>query len=241
MRVAGRIAAGVLAESMRLVVPGLTSLELDQRIASIIKSYGAKSAFLGYQGFPAHACISVNEEVIHGIGGNRRFQFGDLVKIDIGVEYDEFIGDVAMSVPVGGCSVGTQKLLDVTSAALRAGILKVKNGTSIVDVSRAIQETVEAAGYSVIREFVGHGVGRKLHEDPQIPNFVSSATRGVLSTGMTIAIEPMVSIGNSAVEILPDGWTVVTKDRSLSAHFEHTVLVTEDGVEILTIHDKALY
>lgn len=241
MRFSCRLAAKVLREAALTVSPGTTTGQLDDFIGELIRGYGAKSAFKGYRGFPREACISVNEEVIHGIGGRRRLQFGDVVKIDIGLVLDGFIGDVAMSVPVGGCSPEAQKLLDITAASLQAGISRVKAGVLIVDLSKTIQSKVEGAGYSVVREFVGHGVGRQLHEDPQIPNHVTAGAVGRFETGMTIAIEPMVNSGGPEVEILADNWTVVAKDRSMSAHFEHTVLVLDDGAEILTIDGAALY
>lgn len=241
MRQSGKIAARVLRAAAGFVAPGMTTAELDVFIGKTISDCGAASAFKGYRGFPGFACISVNEQVIHGVGGRRRVQFGDVVKIDIGVIYDGFIGDVAMSVPVGVCSMGTQKLLDTTTKALHAGISKVKAGVPIIELSGAIQTIVEEAGFSVVREFVGHGVGKTLHEDPQIPNHVAPGAGGRLAAGMTIAIEPMVNSGGSAVEILDDNWTVVTRDRSMSAHFEHTVLVLEKGAEILTVDGLALY
>jgi methionyl aminopeptidase len=219
----------------------MTTGELDLFIGKTINDCGVASAFKGYRGFPGYACISVNEQVIHGVGGRRRVQFGDVVKIDIGVIREGFIGDVAMSVPVGLCSMDIQKLLDTTTKALHAGISRVKAGVPILELSSAIQTTVEGAGFSVVREFVGHGVGRTLHEDPQIPNHVLPGAGGRLEAGMTIAIEPMVNAGGAAVEILDDHWTVVTRDRSMSAHFEHTVLVLENGAEILTVDGQALY
>lgn len=234
IRKAGEIAAGVLREAVGRIVPGLTTRELDQGVGELIRKHGATSAFLGYRNFPANCCISVNEGVVHGIGNHRRLQFGDLVKLDVGVRYKGFVGDVAMSVAVGGCSPLGQKLMDVTVDALYQGISQVRMGNRVTDISRAIQHHVEANGFSVVREFVGHGVGRTVHEEPQVPNYVDARHAARLKPGMTIAIEPMVNAGAPGVEILGDQWTVVTRDRQLSAHFEHTVLVTEGEPEILT-------
>jgi len=234
MRPACRIARSVLDEVSEFIVPGVTTREVDQFAAECIKRHGAKSAFLGYRKFPGHLCISVNEEVVHGIGGARRLQFGDTVSLDVGVIYNGFIGDNARTVPVGGCDVETQRLLDVTERALYAGIEKAVAGNRVVDISRAIQRAVEDEGFNVVREFVGHGVGRSMHEEPQIPNFVEGKSSPRLRAGMTLAIEPMVNAGVVDVKILKDGWTVVTADGKPSAHFEHTVLVTESAAEILT-------
>lgn len=237
MRQAGKIAARVLRKAATAVGPGVTTHDLDQHVGELIRAEGATSAFLGYRGFPANCCISVNEAVVHGIGSHRRLQFGDVVKLDIGVRFKGFVGDVAMSVPVGGCSPLAQKLMDVTTQALYEGILRARAGSRVSDISRAVQQRVEGAGFSVVREFVGHGVGRTVHEDPQIPNFVDSRNDSRLKAGMTIAIEPMVNLGAASVEVLADGWTVVTRDRQLSAHFEHTVHVTDGEPEILTVDD----
>lgn len=242
MRQAGRIAARVLREAVGLVTPGLMTVELDRQVGEVIRRHDAVSAFLGYRNFPRECCISVNEAVVHGIGSERRLQFGDLVKLDIGVRYKGFVGDVAMSVAVGGCSPLAQKLMDVTVQALYEGISCARPGNRVSDISRAVQRRVEDAGFSVVREFVGHGVGRAVHEDPQVPNYVDARSNAKLKPGMTIAIEPMVNVGGAAVEILADQWTVLTKDRQLSAHFEHTVLIGGDGAEILTRDElPALY
>jgi len=234
MREAGRLAAVVLRSGIGLVEPGMTTLELDAKVGCLIKAHGAVSAFCGYRGFPGQCCISVNEAVVHGIGNTRRLQFGDLVKLDIGVRYKGFVGDVAMSIAVGGCLPAGQKLMDVTTQALYDGISFARAGNRVSDISRAVQKRVEAAGFSIVREFVGHGVGRSVHEEPQVPNYVDLRNDVRLRAGMTIAIEPMVNSGGAAVEVLDDRWTVVTKDRQLSAHFEHTVLVTDGEAEILT-------
>jgi methionyl aminopeptidase len=235
VRKAGEIAASVLREIGKLVVPGVTTRELDTHVGHLIRARGATSAFLGYRNFPANCCISVNEGVVHGVGNDRRLQFGDLVKIDIGVRYKGFVGDVAMTLAVGGCSTLAQKLMDVTAHALHLGIAQARHGNLVSDISRAIQTHVEGSGFSVVREFVGHGVGRSVHEEPQVPNYVDPRQTTRLRSGLIIAIEPMVNAGASGVEILEDNWTVVSKDRQLSAHFEHTVLVTEAEPEILTL------
>src|SRR5215831_5286618 len=238
MRPAGGIAGAVLNEVAEFIQPGVTTAQVDEFAAERIKSYGAKSAFLGYRKYPCHICISVNEQVVHGLAGSRQLKFGDIVSLDVGVVHNGFIGDTARTVAVGGCSVLAQKLMDVTEKALYEGIAQALSGKRITDISRAIQSYVEGNGFNVVREFVGHGVGRSMHEEPQIPNFVDPKSNQKLRPGMTLAIEPMVNAGLPAVKILNDGWTVVTQDGSLSAHFEHTVLVTEGEPEILTCLER---
>lgn len=240
MRPAGMVAAKVLEDVATFIQPGITTRDIDNFAAERIKGYGAKSAFLGYRKYPYYLCISVNEQVVHGLAGSRRVEFGDIISLDCGVVYNGFIGDTARTVAVGGCGVAAQRLMDVTERALYEGIAQAVSGNRVVDISRAIQKYVEGNGYSVVREFVGHGVGRSMHEDPQIPNFVEGKSSPKLRPGMTLAIEPMVNVGRPEVQILKDGWTVVTKDGSLSAHFEHTVLVTETEPEILTCREKTL-
>lgn len=237
MRNAGRVAARVLRDVCEVVVPGISTREIDQFAAERIREWGGRSAFLGYRGYPCHVCLSVNDEVVHGLAGKRRVQFGDIVSIDVGVLFEGFIGDNARTVAVGGCDLETQRLLDVTEAALKRGVAAASAGNRVADISRAVQSLVEAEGFSVVREFVGHGVGRAMHEDPQIPNYVDPRCRQVLKPGMTLAIEPMVNAGRPEVQMLQDGWTAVTKDGSWSAHFEHTVLVTAGGPEVLTRAD----
>ncbi|MDB6068759.1 MAG: Methionine aminopeptidase [Pedosphaera sp.] len=239
MRPACAVAGAVLNDVATWVKPGVTTKEIDSYAASRIKHYGGKSAFLGYRKYPCQICISVNDQVVHGLAGQRRVEFGDIISLDVGVVYNGFIGDTARTVAVGGCSVPAQRLMDVTEKSLYEGIAQAVSGKRVVDISRAIQGYVESNGFSVVREFVGHGVGRSMHEEPQVPNFVDP--RGdkdnkspKLRAGMTLAIEPMVNVGAPAVKILNDGWTVVTQDGSLSAHFEHTVLITEAEPEILT-------
>ncbi len=234
MRPAGVVAGTVLDEVAAWVKPGVTTKDIDMYAASRIKHYGGKSAFLGYRKYPCNICISVNEQVVHGLAGLRRVDFGDIVSLDVGVVYNGFIGDTARTVAVGGCGVPAQRLMDVTEKSLYEGIAQAVPGKRVTDISRAIQNYVESNGFSVVREFVGHGVGRSMHEEPQIPNFVDPKSNQKLRPGMTLAIEPMVNAGSPGVKILNDGWTVVTQDGSLSAHFEHTVLVTEGEPEILT-------
>jgi len=238
MRLSGAVAALVLNEVAAWIQPGRTTKEIDLYAAGRIKHYGAKSAFLGYRKYPCNVCISVNEQVVHGLANERRVQFGDIVSLDVGVMYNGFVGDTAKTVAVGGCGLLAQKLIDVTEKALYEGIGQALPGNRVVDISRAIQTYVEGNGFSVVREFVGHGVGRTVHEDPQVPNFVDGKSPQKLKPGMTIAIEPMVNAGRPAVEILRDGWTVVTKDGQPSAHFEHTVLITGSEPEILTCPEK---
>lgn len=234
MRPACAVAGAVLQEVATFVKPGVTTKEVDDFAAGRIKHYGAKSAFLGYRKYPCQICISVNEQVVHGLAGNRLLNFGDIVSLDVGVIYNGFIGDTARTVAVGGCSVTAQRLMDVTERALHEGIAQAVAGKRVADISRAIQTYIEKNEFSVVREFVGHGVGRSMHEEPQIPNFVDGKSSPKLRPGMTLAIEPMVNAGLPGVKILNDGWTVITQDGSLSAHFEHTVLVTEMEPEILT-------
>ncbi len=234
MRPACAVARTVLDEVSEFIQPGRTTGEIDQFAAARIKHHGARSAFLGYRKYPCHLCISVNEQVVHGLASERRVEFGDIISLDVGVIYRGFIGDTARTVAVGGCSVEAQRLMDVTERALHEGIAQAAPGKRVADISRAIQRYVESNGYNVVREFVGHGVGRSMHEEPQVPNFVDGKPTPKLRPGMTLAIEPMVNAGSPAVKILNDGWTVVTKDGQLSAHFEHTVLVTATEPEILT-------
>lgn len=238
VRRACQVASDVLQSVIDRVRPGVTTIELDDFAAEKIRGWGARSAFLGYKKFPRHTCVSVNNEVVHGVAGRRSLSFGDIVSIDCGVFFEEFVGDVARTVPVGGCGVAAQQLMDVTRQALHAGIAQARDGRRVVDISRAVQQFVENHGYNVVREFVGHGVGRTIHEAPQVPNFVDGKSSPKLRAGMIIAIEPMVNAGRAAVRELNDGWTVVTQDGSLSAHFEHTVLIRDGEPEILTWHDR---
>ena len=238
MRPACAVASAVLNEVAAFIRPGLTTKQVDEFAGERIKSYGARSAFLGYRKYPCQICISVNEQVVHGLANGSQLKFGDIVSLDVGVVYNGFIGDTAKTVAVGGCGLIAQQLMDVTEKSLYEGIAQALPGNRVVDISRAIQKYVEGNGYSVVREFVGHGVGRTMHEEPQVPNFVDGKKSEKLRPGMTIAIEPMVNAGRPDVKILKDGWTVVTQDGSLSAHFEHTVLITEGEPEILTWPEK---
>ena len=234
MRAAGRAARTVLEKIAALVRPGVTTRELDQAAAEFMLEQKCKSAFLGYRGFPGQVCISVNEEVVHGIGGVRRLQPGDIVSLDVGVNKSGWIGDTATTVAVGQISPGATKLLGATQEALRVGLLHAESGRRLGDLCSAIEQAVLSHGFSVVREFVGHGVGKKLHEEPQVPNFGVPGEGPKLKPGMTLAIEPMVNLGKAGVRVLSDGWTVVTQDNQLSAHFEHTVLITRGEPEILT-------
>ena len=234
MRPACRIAAEVLNEIVQFIKPGMTTRHVDEFARDQIKARGAKSAFLGYRKYPCHTCLSVNDEIVHGLAGDRELNLGDLISVDVGVIHKGFIGDNARTIAVGGCGPAAQRLMEVTETALNLGIAAALPGNRVTDISRAVQEYVESNGYSLVREFVGHGVGRSMHEEPQVPNFVDIKSNEKLLPGMTIAIEPMVNAGGPDIKILKDGWTVVTRDGSLSAHFEHTVLVTDGKPEILT-------
>ena len=238
MRPACIIAGQVLDEVANFIEPGVTTKQVDDFAAARMKSYGARSAFLGYRKYPCQMCISVNEQVVHGLAGPRQLKFGDIVSLDVGVKFNGFIGDTARTVAVGGCSVLAQRLMDVSEKALYEGIARAQPGNRVADISAAVQNYVESNGFSVVREFVGHGVGRSMHEEPQVPNFVDGKETAKLRPGMTLAIEPMVTAGLPGVKVLNDGWTVVTQDASLSAHFEHTVLITENEPEILTCLEK---
>jgi len=234
MRVSNGLAGSVRDEVAASVRPGVTTGELGDYARELIEKAGGKCGFLGYHGFPGEICVSVNEEVVHGIPGSRRIELGDVVSLDIGVLIDGFYGDTATTVMVGVTDPAVIKLVRTTENALKEGLKKVCVGGRLSNVSHAIQVVAEDAGFSVVRDFVGHGIGRDLHEDPQIPNFGRAGRGPKLRAGMTLAIEPMLNMGRAAVRVLDDKWTVVTKDRKLSAHFEHTVLVQNGGVEILT-------
>jgi methionyl aminopeptidase len=236
MRAAGAVVADTLALLSKAVAPGLTTGEIDSMARAELKKRGARPAFLNYHGFPGVICVSINSEVVHGIPSDKRaLQDGDIVGLDFGAVIDGWYGDSAVTVPVGKVSPDALELIRVTRESLMKGIAAVKDGARMGDIGAAVQRHAEAAGYSVVREFVGHGIGRALHEEPPVPNYGKPGTGGRLKAGMTIAIEPMVNMGGPEVETLSDGWTAVTKDRKLSAHFEHTVAVTEAGAEILTL------
>ena len=240
MKAANQLVAEVLAALREAVRPGVTTGDLDALAESQIRAGGGEPAFKGYQGFPATICASVNEEVIHGIPSQRELVEGDVISIDLGAVLDGFYGDSAITVPVGRVSERAAELLRVTEESLHRAIAQVKVGARISDLGHAVQQHVERHGFSVVREFVGHGIGSRLHEDPQIPNYGVPGRGPRLAEGMVLAIEPMVNIGRPAVKVLADGWTAVTKDGSLSAHFEHTVAVTADGPRILTAREVAV-
>lgn len=234
MRAANQLVAGVLAELAAMVAPGVTTADLDAAAERLVRAGGAEPAFKGYRGYPCTLCASVNEQVVHGIPSPRALEGGDVVSLDMGVKLNGFYGDAAVTVPVGKVSNEAATLLRVTQEALEKGIAQVQLGGRISDIGHAIQMHVEAHGFSVVREFVGHGIGVALHEEPQIANYGEPGRGPRLAEGMVLAIEPMVNMGRPAVKVLDDGWTAVTKDGSLSAHFEHTVAVTKAGPLVLT-------
>lgn len=240
MRLSNGLVADVLAHLAGLVVPGVTTLELDAAAEKLVRDAGAEPAFKGYRGFPATLCVSVNEEVVHGIPSRRALADGDIISIDMGVKLNGFYGDSAVTLPVGQVSPDAARLLRITEESLERGIEQVRVGGRISDIGHAIQKHVEANGFSVVRQFVGHGIGASLHEEPQIANYGSPGRGPRLAEGMTLAIEPMVNMGRDAVKVLGDGWTAVTRDGSLSAHFEHTVAVTKGGPMVLTVRTAAL-
>lgn len=235
MREANALVAGVLAELSGMVKPGVSTQELDAIAERLVRDGGAEPAFKGYRGYPATLCASVNEQVVHGIPSSRRLVEGDILSLDMGVKLNGFYGDSAVTVPVGQISEETKQLLAVTQAALERGIAQVRIGGRISDIGHAIQQHVESHGFSVVREFVGHGIGAALHEEPQIANYGEPGRGPRMAEGMVLAIEPMVNMGRPAVKVLADGWTAVTRDGSLSAHFEHTVAVTKQGPLVLTL------
>lgn len=234
MRIAGEVASEVLMELVQAVEPGRTTLEIDQLAAGLMRQRECKSAFLGYRGFRGQICISVNEEVVHGIGGPRKIQPGDVVKLDVGIVKNGWIGDNAITVAVGDITDETRRLLIATEESLFAAISHARAGERLADLCGSVEDYVKPQGFTVVREFVGHGVGRDLHEEPQVPNYRPQGKSPILEPGMILAIEPMVNAGTRSVNILDDGWTVVTADGKPSAHFEHTVLITEGEPELLT-------
>lgn len=234
IRASARLVARTLQMLTEAVKPGMTTAELDRLAEEFIRTHGGRPAFKGYRGFPASICPAVNEEVVHGIPGERRLKDGDIIGLDVGVEMNGYFGDAAVTVPVGKVPDQAAELLRVTREALMAGVARAKAGNRVGDISHAIQTHVERHGYSVVRSLVGHGIGREMHEEPQVPNYGPPDRGPRLMAGQVIAIEPMVNVGGADVVTQPDGWTVVTKDGSLSAHFEHTVAVGGDGPEILS-------
>ena len=243
MRRSCRTASEILERVSELVRPGITTKEVDEAAADLMQEAGVKSAFLGYRlghrVFPGNICISLNDEIVHGIGGPRRIQYGDVVKLDIGVIEDGWVGDTASTVPVGMIDERTEKLLRVTETALRRAMAVASEGVRLGDVCAIVEEEALANGFNVVREFVGHGVGRKLHEEPQVPNYGRRGSGPRLKSGMTLAIEPMINAGTANVRLLEDGWTVCTADGMPSAHFEHTILITREAPEILTCRGQA--
>lgn len=236
MREACRISAGALQTAGKAVEPGVTTAEIDKLAEDYIRSQGGVPNFKNYEGYPATACISINNEVIHGIPTTKRvLKAGDIVSIDLGAKFEGYHGDNAATFACGDVSPEAKRLMDTTKESLYEGIAAAVAGGRIGDISHAVQSYVEARGYSVVRQFVGHGIGTSLHEAPEVPNFGTAGRGFRLMPGMTLAIEPMVNAGGSEVKILPDGWTVLTKDGSLSAHFEHTVVITADGPKIMTL------
>jgi len=234
MRRAGQIVALTHAELKKYIKPGITTKELDLISETFIRSHDATPSFKGYGGFPGSICASVNEELVHGIPSSRVLKDGDIISIDIGAYYNGYHGDSAWTYPVGNISIDARQLLSVTEQSLYEGFKYAKTGNRLYDISHAIQKYVENNGFSIVEEYVGHGIGQSLHEDPPIPNYGLPNTGPVLKSGMVLAIEPMVNQGKRFVKILPDDWTVITADKKLCAHFEHTIVITDDGYEILT-------
>ena len=240
MRTACGTARDILLALADFIRPGVTTKQVDDLAAGMMKERDCKSAFLGYRGFPGHICISTNEEVVHGIGGPRVVRYGDIVKIDVGIIKNGWVGDNALTVPVGIIDSETERLLKATEDALHVAIEFARAGTMLGDLCASVERHVKPQGFSVVREYVGHGVGRQLHEEPQVPNFRPRNNRPKLRPGMVLAIEPMVNLGTARTITLEDGWTVVTADRKPSAHFEHTVLVTDGDPEILTWRERRM-
>ena len=238
MREAGRIAAEALLWAGRNVVPGRTTSELDAGVEEIIRSNGATPEFKGYHGFPASICASVNDEIVHGIPSERELVEGDVISIDVGTRYKDFVGDTARTFAVGEIAPESQALLDATQEALDAGIAAARAGGKLSDISRAIQDHAESKGYSLVRDYAGHGVGRQMHEEPQVPNYVDESllrNNVTLEPGLVLAIEPMLCTGSGKTRVAKDRWTVLTSDGGLAAHFEHSIAVKKDGIEILTL------
>jgi methionyl aminopeptidase len=235
MRTAGQIVAEALEAMRKTVKPGITTFELDQLAQTIILKRGAKPTFKGYHGYPASICASIDCEIVHGIPSKTRtLREGEIISIDVGATYHDMVGDGAITLPVGKVSEKAQQLIETTEGALLAAIQQCRPGNHLEDISSTIQDYAESRGFSVVREYVGHGVGRQMHEDPQIPNYRQGKRGPLLKPGMTLALEPMVNEGTADTRVLKDKWTVVTRDGKLSAHFEHSVAITEDGPQVLT-------
>ena len=237
MRRAGRVVAAILNELVQRLTPGIATLELDDIAIKELERHGATSAFKGYRGYPAHVCVSINDELVHGIPGERVVREGDIVSLDFSASLDGFYGDTALTVGVGRVSPEACALIETTKGALDAGIAAARDGSHLGDVSAAIQAYAESRGFSVVCEYVGHGIGRQMHEEPQIPNFGIAGRGPLLRRGMTLALEPMLNAGGWRTRVADDNWTVSTADGSLSAHFEHTIAITEGEAEILTVVD----
>lgn len=241
MRAAGRLTAAARALAGRMVEPGVSTLEIDTAVRKFIERHGAKPSFLGYGGFPASTCISVNEVVIHGIPDHRKLQEGDIVSVDVGAYLEGFHGDCAATYPCGQVSAEAMRLIKVTQESFWEGIKHARPGSRVSDIGHAVQQYVESNGYSVVRDFVGHGVGSKMHEAPEVPNYGAAGHGARLQPGMTIAVEPMVCAGHWEVRVLKDRWTTVTADGSLAAHYENSILITEGEPEILTVTEDGAY
>lgn len=235
MRDAGQIVGKTFLELKKAIVPGITTLELDRIAEQYIRRSGAIPAFKGYGGFPANICTSINEQVVHGIPGSRHLKDGDIISLDVGTKLNRYYGDAAITVPVGAVDDDLLKLLSVTEQAMNKGLEKAVAGNRLSDISHAVQLHAESFGYGVVRDYVGHGIGQRMHEDPQIPNYGPPGRGPLLKSGMTLAIEPMINLGSPDVDVLTDDWTVVTADGKISAHFEHTVAVTDGEPLILTL------
>lgn len=240
MRKSGRIVAQILADLRQMIEPGVRTIELDVYAEKKTRKMGAVPAFKGYRGYPASLCTSINEEIIHGIPSSRALKEGEIISLDFGVIYEGYFGDAAVTYPVGKVNAEAQQLIHTAEKAFFKGFDEIREGQRISDISHAIQNHVEAQGFSVIRSFVGHGIGLSLHEEPQIPNFGPSGRGPKMKIGLVLAIEPMIAAGDWAVEIKEDNWTAVTKDKSLSAHFEHTVALTKEGAEILSLREEEI-
>jgi methionyl aminopeptidase len=235
MSLAGKILARIMVKLRECITAGVTTAEINSIADELIRQEKVKPAFLGYKGFPADICVSVNEEIVHGIPGDRKLQESDIVSLDLGINYQGYFSDSAFTVGVGRIEPKAQKLIEVTKKSLTEGIRQARVNNHISDISHSIQRYVESCGFSVVRQFVGHGIGRNLHEDPEVPNFGMPGQGIILKPGMVLAIEPMVNMGGWECEISENGWTAITKDRKPSAHFEHTVAITEKGPKILTL------
>lgn len=234
LRKSGRICAKIIQRLQELVKPGISTLEIDRLAEDLARRENAKPAFKNYKGFPANICTSINDEIVHGIPGARKLNEGDIVSLDFGIEYEGYFTDTALTLPVGKVNSRLKNLIEVTKTALSLGIKEARENNQLSDISYAIQSYVESYGFSVVRDFVGHGIGLSLHEEPEIPNFGKPRQGPLLKNGMVLAIEPMVNMGTWESKILDNGWTAVTKDGLTSAHFEHTIAITQDGPQILT-------